>query len=50
MVAATAAVAASYVTWVLRMRAMRRYGQASSGLVEDVLVVAAAEMVVEAAR
>lgn len=50
VVAATAAVAASYVTWALRMRAIRRYGQASSGLVEDVLVVAAAEMVVEAGR
>ena len=50
VVAATAAVVASYITWDLRMRALRTYGQASSGLVEDVLVVAATEMIVEGAR
>ncbi|RYF95512.1 MAG: DUF4126 domain-containing protein [Caulobacteraceae bacterium] len=50
LLAATAAVVASYVTFELRMRALRRYGQASSGLVEDVLVVGATEMIVEGAR
>ncbi len=50
VVAATAAVVASYITWDLRMRALRTYGQASSGLVEDVLVVAATEMIIEGAR
>lgn len=50
VLAATAAVLASYVTWSLRMRALQRYGQASSGFVEDVLVVGATELVVETAR
>lgn len=39
---AAAAVAASYVTFNARMRALRRYGQTKSGLVEDALVVASA--------
>lgn len=39
---ATAAVAASYLTFHLRMRALRRYGQTRSGLVEDALTAGVA--------
>jgi uncharacterized membrane protein len=49
-VGAGAAVAASYVTFALRMRAMRRYGQTSTGLVEDALAIAAASAIVGAGR
>ena len=47
---AAAAVAASYVTFDLRMRALRRFGQTRSGLVEDALVAGAAWWIVSGAR
>ncbi|MFN3574710.1 MAG: DUF4126 family protein [Phenylobacterium sp.] len=47
---AGAAVAASYVTFALRMRAMRRFGQTSTGLIEDALTLGAAQTVALAAR
>jgi uncharacterized membrane protein len=40
--AGVTAAAASWLTWKARMRAMRRHGQASTGFVEDALVVPAA--------
>jgi uncharacterized membrane protein len=43
---ATAAVGAAYVTFALRQRAMRRFGQTPTGLVEDALTVGLAELVV----
>jgi uncharacterized membrane protein len=43
---AASAVAASYLTFNLRMKAMHRFGQTRSGLVEDALVVAAAALIV----
>ncbi len=46
VVGAAAAVAASYVTFNLRMRALRRYGQTPSGLVEDALTLLGALAVV----
>jgi uncharacterized membrane protein len=42
---AGAAVAASYVTYHARMKAIRRFGQTRSGLVEDALTLGAAQMV-----
>ena len=42
---AGAAVAASYVTFNLRMAALRRYGQTPTGLIEDALTVGAAQLV-----
>jgi uncharacterized membrane protein len=36
---AAAAIAAAYATFALRMRAMRRFGQTPTGLVEDALAV-----------
>jgi uncharacterized membrane protein len=39
LVGAAAAVGAAYLTFAARMRAMRRYGQVPTGLVEDALVV-----------
>ena len=47
---AGAAVAASYVTFALRMRAMRRFGQTSTGVIEDALTLGAAQTVALAAR
>ena len=47
---ATAAVVAAYVTFDLRQRAMRRFGQTPTGLVEDAITVAAARWVVSSAR
>jgi uncharacterized membrane protein len=41
-----AAVGAAYVTFALRERAMRRFGQTSTGVAEDALTVAAAQWVV----
>jgi uncharacterized membrane protein len=43
---AAAAVGAAYVTFGVRMWAMRRFGQTPTGLVEDALTVAAAQLVV----
>lgn len=42
---ATAAVGAAYVTFHLRMLAMRRFGQASTGVVEDAMTLGAAQLV-----
>ncbi|MFV0623943.1 DUF4126 domain-containing protein [Sphingomonas sp. ac-8] len=39
VLAAATAIAASYVGWTLRMRALRRFGQDKSGFVEDALVL-----------
>jgi uncharacterized membrane protein len=47
---AAAAVAAAYVTFGLRVRAMRRFGQTPTGLVEDAITVGAARWVVSSAR
>jgi len=47
---ATAAVGAAYVTFHLRMLAMRRYGQAQTGVIEDALTVGAAQAVLLAPR
>ncbi|PZQ55979.1 MAG: DUF4126 domain-containing protein [Phenylobacterium zucineum] len=47
---AGAAVAAGYLTFGARMRAMRRYGQTQTGLVEDALTVGATQMIVASAR
>jgi uncharacterized membrane protein len=47
---AAAAVAAAYVTFNLRKRAMRRFGQTPTGLVEDAITVGAARWVVSSAR
>ncbi|MHA6719465.1 DUF4126 domain-containing protein [Sphingomonas sp. RS6] len=41
-VAGATAILASYATFALRMLAMRRHGQASTGAVEDALVLAGA--------
>lgn len=49
-IGAAAAVGAAYLTFALRMRAMRRFGQTATGLVEDALTVGAAEWVVEGRR
>lgn len=49
-IAAGAAVAAAYVTFNLRMKAMKRFGQTPSGLVEDALTVGAAQLVTRALR
>lgn len=49
LLGATAAVGAAYLTFGLRMRALRRYGQTPTGLVEDGLTVAAAQAVVASA-
>ena len=46
---AAAAVAASYLSFTLRMRAMRRYGQTPTGLVEDALTAGAASLLVTGA-
>ncbi|AYV46095.1 DUF4126 domain-containing protein [Caulobacter flavus] len=43
---ATAAIVAAYVTFDLRMAALKRFGQTPTGLVEDALTVAAARAVV----
>jgi uncharacterized membrane protein len=45
-----AAVAAADVTVGLRVRAMRRFGQTPTGLVEDAITVGAARWVVSSAR
>jgi len=50
VLAAGAAVAASYWTFRLRVRAMRRYGQARTGVVEDALVLAASQYLVSGAK
>jgi uncharacterized membrane protein len=47
---ATAAIGAAYVTFALRQRALRRFGQTPTGLVEDALTLGLAELVVTRAR
>ena len=47
---ATAAVGAAFITFHARMAALRRYGQTSSGLVEDALTLAASEAVLLSGR
>lgn len=50
VIGAGAAVAAAYITFALRMRAMRRFGQTSTGVIEDALTLGAAQTVALAAR
>lgn len=50
LVGAAAAVAASYVTLALRLKAMERFGQTRTGLVEDAVVMGATHMVMSGAR
>lgn len=45
LLGATAAVGAAYLTFGARKRAMRRFGQTPTGLVEDALTLGAAKMV-----
>ena len=45
LVAATAATAAAYLTFHLRMAALRRFGQTPTGLVEDAMALGAAAIV-----
>lgn len=44
--AAVTAIATSYSTWFLRIRAMERWGQTRTGLVEDAVTAAAAYTIV----
>jgi len=50
LLGATAAVGAAYLTFALRMHALRRYGQTPTGVIEDALCVGAAEALVLGAR
>lgn len=50
LLGAGASVAAAYVTFDIRMRALRRWGQTPTGLVEDALTVGAAQWVVRGAK
>ncbi|AXM31231.1 hypothetical protein BRN52_03590 [Xanthomonas oryzae pv. oryzae] len=43
---ATTAVAAAYLTFNARMRAIERYGQTNTGVVEDATSVGAATLIV----
>ena len=47
LLGATAAVGAAYLTFDIRMRALRRFGQTPTGLVEDALTVGAAQLVLK---
>jgi uncharacterized membrane protein len=47
---AAGAVGAAYLTFDLRMRALRQFGQTPTGLVEDALTLAAAQVVVAGAE
>lgn len=47
---ALAAVGAAYLTFGARMRAMRRFGQSQTGVVEDALTVGAAQWIMAGAR
>ncbi|WP_019302144.1 hypothetical protein [Xanthomonas oryzae] len=44
LLGATTAVAATYLTFNARMRAIERYGQTSTGVVEDAISVGAATL------
>lgn len=46
---AAAAVGAAYVTFNLRVRAMRRYGQKATGAVEDAITVGSAALIAKSA-
>ncbi|PPU17696.1 DUF4126 domain-containing protein [Xanthomonas arboricola] len=45
LLGASTAVAAAYLTFNLRMRAIDRYGQTSTGVVEDAITVGAATLI-----
>ncbi len=45
LLGAAAAVGSAYLTFDVRRRAMRRFGQTSTGVVEDVLTLGAAQLV-----
>ena len=47
---AAVAVGSAYLTWRLRLRAMRRYGQTATGLVEDAITVGGALLIVGSIR
>jgi len=50
LLGAGAAVGMAYVTFDLRMRAIARYGQTSTGAVEDAIAVGSAALITQAAR
>ena len=50
LLGAAAAVGSAYLTFDVRRRAMRHFGQTSTGLVEDVLTVGVAQLVTSGAR
>lgn len=47
LIGAGVAVGAAYLTFDLRMRALRRYGQTPTGAVEDAIAVAAAALIAQ---
>lgn len=49
VLAAGTAVGAAYLTFHLRMRAIERYGQTSTGAVEDAVAVGAAALIAQSA-
>jgi uncharacterized membrane protein len=49
LLGAIGAVGAAYLTFALRVRAMRRFGQTPTGLVEDAFTVSLAQLVVHGA-
>lgn len=50
LLGATAAVASAYLTLALRNRAMARFGQKPTGLVEDALALGATHLILRSAR
>lgn len=49
LLGATAAVGAAYLTFDLRMRALERYGQTATGLVEDAIALGSAALIARSA-
>lgn len=49
LLGATAAIGASYLTFGARMAAIRRFGQTSTGLVEDAITLGATGLIMESA-
>lgn len=49
LLGATAAVVAAYLTFDIRIRAMERYGQTATGVVEDAIAVASAVLIARSA-
>lgn len=49
LLGATAAVAAAHLTFRVRIRAMERYGQTSTGLVEDAITIGSAALIIRSA-